>query len=91
MERIVHLKIRPKGTLDKVTTFHKMAKTIDADWPFVSDAIEKVKKCKTCGGLVYARPILSPNDLKLLGRQAGLRKLRVDHYRPAEKCRGACE
>ena len=85
----VHIKIRVKGTKEKIQRWHNLMFWVDTDWPFVSQTIRaasvKTAVCTKCGGRVYKTPMINPGDIKKLGEQAGV-KVKIDRYALAGKC-----
>ena len=73
---------------EKIAFFHRVAFEIDRDWPWASsygNHSYKFRKCEKCGGRVYITPKMSPNDIKKLGRQLGLR-VKIKRFALIEKC-----
>jgi hypothetical protein len=79
----VHLKLKLKGTPEQIVLFHSLCKFRDGDWPFAR--VEGSRRtiaasCPKCEGLVYKRPHMAPADIKAAAKQAGLRKVKVQHF-----------
>jgi hypothetical protein len=79
----VHIKLKLKGTPEQIVMFHALCKFRDGDWPFTrreGTARTAVVSCPKCGGMSYRRPHISPADVKAAAKQAGLRKVKIQHF-----------
>jgi hypothetical protein len=84
-----HIRLRLKGSNQAKNEFNQLLKFCDTDWPYLNDPNEIIEdggQCTRCGGMVYHRPMLAPQDIKAAAKQAGLRKVRIDKFAPATKC-----
>ena len=88
----IHLLLVISGNRDKQEFFHSVLKDLDFDWPF-GEGTANLRVCKVCHGVVWTRPRLQPQDLKMLGRQInestglpGHLKLKVMQFRDGGTC-----
>lgn len=79
----VHIKLKLNGTPEQIATFHSLMKFRDMDWPYTRHAKRMtgdLQPCPKCKGMVYNRPTMAPADIKAAAKQAGLRKIRIQHF-----------
>ena len=80
---MVHVKLKVKGSPEKVVKFHQLLKYKDNDYPYsrlkYGFAVNPVP-CPHCGGLEWKRPSINPSQIKAAAKQVGLRKVSIQHY-----------
>lgn len=79
----IHVSIRVKGAWEKVMLMHHLLKKVDGDWPFVERQVCRV--CKRCCGVEYQAPRLTAHDVKVAGKQCGV-KVKIRHFGPVQEC-----
>lgn len=67
----VHMKLKLKGSPEKIMFFHWLMGEIDVDWPYAENRRNKHLgvKCDDCGGFIYRAPEYEPYEIKLLAKQ----------------------
>jgi hypothetical protein len=83
----VHLKIKAKGNARAIAFWHYLCWTVDKDWPFLLPEKER-KVCGKCGGLVYMNPLLKVEEVRKLGEELKVGKIKIKYWGEASKCEG---
>lgn len=91
-----YVKVRLSGSLPKIRFFHYVMSMLDPDWPWAGEERRDTNenlKCPKCDGLLYRSPLVTPGELKMLGRQVnqlktmrGNFKVKTDMWNINHKC-----
>ena len=78
-----HIRLFIKGKEENIEFFHWMMRRLDTDWE--GDGLEEV--CENCGGWEWKNPRMKPDQIKKLGKLAGLRKIKIIFWGKARVCK----
>jgi hypothetical protein len=67
----VHMKLKIKGSPEKIMFFHYLMGELDTDWPYNANRRrpELPVFCQDCKGYIYKNPEYSPEEIKSIARQ----------------------
>lgn len=80
-----HMSILLEGSPTNLAVFHSIMRAVDIDWPVSSSDSKYTKICKTCSGLIFPNPRVTPFDIKAAAKQAGI-DCTIQRWAPEEKC-----
>jgi hypothetical protein len=80
-----HVKLHIKGSEEDIEFFHWMMRRLDTDWEGGGD-FKATEFCEICGGWEWKNPRMKPEQIKKLGKLAGLRKVKVQFWGKARAC-----
>jgi hypothetical protein len=67
-----HLRLKTSGNIEKIKCFHWILAKLDPDYPYAPASMRRYPNlvtCDLCHGAVYYSPMLTPEQMKYVGRQ----------------------
>lgn len=70
----VHMKLKLRGSPEKLLFFHWLMTELDQDWPYTQNRRNSHLPvyCQDCKGYIYRDPEYSPEEIKVLAKQIHL-------------------
>lgn len=80
-----HIRLKITGKPEAIEFFHWMMRRLDNDWEGGGE-FATPDTCPHCKGWEWANPRMKPEQVKKLGKMAGLRKVKVVFWGKASSC-----